>query len=84
MQDAVGAVTQQPSSMVRVACPELLAVRCSGKVAAAFSNRYPGLKLPVLTTDRIVPPSHEPFDTAIYVGERPDNRLIAKKLLGVN
>lgn len=83
VQDAVGALTGQPSGIVRVACPELLAVRFLGPLAADFAQRHPGIRLSVLTTDRIVQLPHEQFDVAIYVGERPDNRLIVQKLLDV-
>ncbi|MBK6007150.1 LysR family transcriptional regulator [Ramlibacter ginsenosidimutans] len=83
VQDAVGALKDEPRGIVRLACPELLAVRYVGQMARELAGIYPHLKLSIITTDRPVNLPQGDFDVAVYVGERPSSRLIMRKLLDV-
>jgi DNA-binding transcriptional LysR family regulator len=82
-QDAVGALKEQPIGVVRIACPELLAVRYMGVVARDLATRYPQLQLSILATDRAISLPDENFDAAVFVTDPPQSRLILRKLLDV-
>jgi LysR family transcriptional activator of dmlA len=81
--DQLADLETKPSGPVRFACPELLAARFLSGILVDLASRYPDIRLSLVATDRIQDLSHDRFDAAIHIGERPGSPLIVRKVLDV-
>ncbi len=65
----------------RISMPSAFGPLFFGRVAAIAAKEHPGLTLEALVTDRYVDFAVERVDIAIRLGEPPDSRLIARRIL---
>ena len=71
---------QEPQGRLRVSVPVLFGQTHMGRVAAAFSLRWPKASIEMVFTDRHVDLIEENFDCAIRTGSLDDSSLIARRL----
>ena len=82
IEDAERAVMQLqdvPRGLLRISAP--LRFRVLGDAIPEFLARYPGVRVEVVCTDRVVDLVEEGFDLAIRAGNLDDGSLIAARLL---
>jgi DNA-binding transcriptional LysR family regulator len=72
------------SGHIRLACPELLAVRFVTDVLAEFSEKYPDISVDLETHEQTTELVGGHFDAAIHVGTPPQSNLIVRKLLSID
>lgn len=73
----------KPSGLLRFACPELLAVRYLSSFLGEIAERYPDIRLTLLTVDNIKDIPNDQFDAAIHIGARPASPFISRKVLDI-
>jgi DNA-binding transcriptional LysR family regulator len=70
-----------PQGPLRVTCPNFIFVRQLARILPAFLDRYPGIELQVLVSDRRLDLIADGIDVAIRLGTMNDSSLQARKLL---
>lgn len=78
---AIASGGDKPRGRLRISAPLLFSQTAMGKLAAAFSLRYPEVRLEVTMEDRTVDMVEEGYDLVIRVNPDPDERLIGRILL---
>lgn len=78
---AIASGGERPRGRLRVSAPLLFSQTAMGKIAGAFSLRYPDVRLEVSTEDRAVDMIEEGFDLVIRVNPSPDESLIGRIFL---
>lgn len=86
LQDAVAAAREsqgEPSGLLRVSCPMVLASAVVGRIAIAFMARYPSVRISIESTDGRNRPFSEPADLAIQPSLQPlrDSSMVARSLI---
>lgn len=75
---------QQPRGTLRVTLPNAFGVLFIMGVIAEFKTRYPALTLELVFLDRQVDLMNEGFDVGLRIGDLADERLIARRLAGID
>lgn len=78
---AIASGGDKPRGRLRISAPLLFSQTAMGKLAAAFSLRYPEVRLEVTMEDRTVDMVEEGYDLVIRVNPDPDERLIGRIFL---
>lgn len=79
---AVSDAAAAPSGLVRMTVPSGFAVPHFPRLMCALVQRYPALKLELISTNRAIDLVAEKFDLAIRGGVLGDSSLVARKLAG--
>ncbi|QQX86836.1 LysR family transcriptional regulator [Cupriavidus necator] len=79
-RDAVTALEQGVSGLVRVACLPAFGRRHVVPYLGALYAQYPRLSVELVLTERVVDPVVERFDVVIRVGQQADSSLVARCL----
>jgi len=77
----VSAARDQPSGVFRITAPIDIAHALLPKVIHAFVARYPGIKVELLVSNRIVDFLAEGIDLAVRAGEMRDSGFVGRRLL---
>lgn len=83
VRDRVDQTTGTVRGQVRIACPELLALRFLPPLIDQFSNEFPDISILVHTTDNFLEFPEDRFDIGLHIGQRPDKPVIIRKLLDI-
>lgn len=80
--DAVASVQTEPRGTIRVACPITLAHSSVGHAVPLFMQRYPGVKVDMRVTNRVIDLVEEGIDVALRVRTSLDESgsLVIKRL----
>lgn len=78
---AIASGGDKPRGRLRISAPLLFSQTAMGKLAAAFSLKYPEIRLEVTTEDRAVDMVEEGYDLVIRVNPDPDESLIGRIFL---
>lgn len=86
LQDALAAAREsqgEPSGLLRVSCPMVLASALVGRIAIEFMRRHPGVRISIESTDGRNRPFSEPADLAIQPSLQPlrDSSMVARRLI---
>lgn len=81
--DALQQLNSEPAGLVRLICPEMLAVRFLPKMLSEFVRQYPLIATSVTTSDDATSFSEDAFDVAVHIGSAPRSELIAKHVLDI-
>ncbi|MDQ0471705.1 LysR family transcriptional regulator [Labrys wisconsinensis] len=79
--EAVSAGRDRPRGRLRVSAPILFSHIAMGRIAAAFSTRYPDVQLEVTAEDRPVDLVAEGYDAVIRINPRADDALVGRCFL---
>ncbi len=77
---ALTARPDTPRGLVRLSAPVLLGQTMLGPLAAHIANRWPGIRLEIVLSDRRVDLIEEGFDAAIRVGPEDHTGLVSRQL----
>lgn len=80
LQALVGQHTLQPTGLLRISAPLSFGIHELAKVLPGFRQRYPGLRLDVDLTDRLVDLVHDSTDVAVRIARSLGPNLIARKI----
>lgn len=80
LQALVGQHTLQPTGLLRISAPLSFGIHELAKVLPGFRQRYPGLRLDVDLTDRLVDLVHDSTDVAVRIARTLGPNLIARKI----
>jgi DNA-binding transcriptional LysR family regulator len=80
---AVGEMQTAPRGDLRVNSTTGFGVQHIGPAIADFAERFPGISVELMLSDRPIDLIEEGFDVAVRVDPLPDSRLIARKLVTV-
>ena len=80
LQALVGQHTLQPTGLLRISAPLSFGIHELTKVLPGFRQRYPGLRLDVDLTDRLVDLVHDSTDVAVRIARTLGPNLIARKI----
>lgn len=78
---AIASGGEEPRGRLRVSAPLLFSQTAMGRLAAAFSLRFPKVRLEVTNDDRAVDMIEEGYDLVIRVNPAPDETLIGRPFL---
>lgn len=78
---AIASGGERPRGRLRISAPLLFSQTAMGKLAAAFTLKYPDVRLEVTTEDRAVDMIEEGFDLVIRVNPDPDESLVGRVFL---
>lgn len=78
--DAAEAATSAPRGLVRITAPSRFAERYLAPPITELVGAHPGLRVELLTSDRVVDLVGEGFDLAIRLSALADSSLVARKL----
>lgn len=78
---AIASGGDKPRGWLRISAPLLFSQVAMGKLAAAFSLRYPEVRLEVTTEDRTVDMVEEGYELVIRVNPAPDENLVGRIFL---
>jgi DNA-binding transcriptional LysR family regulator len=78
---AIASGGDKPRGRLRISAPLLFSQTAMGKLAAAFTLRYPEVRLEVTTEDRTVDMIEEGYDLVIRVNPDPDETLVGRILM---
>jgi DNA-binding transcriptional LysR family regulator len=78
---AIASGGERPRGTLRISAPLLFAQTAMGKLAAAFTLKYPEVRLEVTTEDRAVDMVEEGYDLVIRVNPDPDESLVGRNFL---
>jgi DNA-binding transcriptional LysR family regulator len=76
----IASVDTEPSGTIRVTCPEGVAYLVLMPLLEKFHTRYPGLKVDVILTDRILDLAKGEADVSMRVAPLEDSTLIGRKI----
>ncbi|TFW08514.1 LysR family transcriptional regulator [Oxalobacteraceae bacterium OM1] len=79
-QQAAGNMAAEPRGTLRVTMPLSYGLHRMGPVVAAYTDRYPRVKLGLSLSDRKVDLVEEGYDVAVRIGKLPESGLVARKL----
>lgn len=79
---ALDAGRREPAGRLRVSVPLLFGRHCVAPVLARLARRYPGLRLEISFSDRVVDLLEDGFDLAVRIGELRDSANLAARRLG--
>ena len=71
----------RPRGQLRISAPLLFSQTAMGRLAAAFTLKYPEVRLKVTTEDRTVDMVEEGYDLVIRVNPAPDESLVGRIFL---
>lgn len=69
-----------PSGELRISAPKSFAELHLMKVVSEFSRQYPGIRINMMLTDKVVDIVEEGIDLALRIGNLPDSSLVARRL----
>lgn len=78
---AIASGGERPRGRLRISAPLLFSQFAMGKLSAAFTLKYPDVRLEVTTDDRPVDMVEEGYDLVIRVNPDPDDSLVGRKFL---
>lgn len=78
---AIASGADKPQGRLRISAPLLFSQLAMGKLAAAFRQKFPQVRLEVTTEDRNVEAVEEGYDLVIRTNPRPDESLVGRILL---
>jgi len=78
---AIASGGARPRGRLRISAPLLFSQTAMGKLAAAFAQRHPEVRLEVTTEDRAVDAVEEGYDLVIRVNPSPDQSLVGRIFL---
>src|SRR5687768_14991346 len=84
LDEAAAAITsgsEKPRGRLRISAPVLFSQIAMGKLAAAFSLKWPDVRLEVTTEDRALDLVEEGYDLVIRVNPDPDEGLVGRIVL---
>ena len=81
LEDTLGGAQASPRGLLRVHATLGFGRRHIGPAVLDFANRYPEVSVQLQLGDRPVNLVGEGFDVAIHVGELPDARLTARRIV---
>lgn len=81
--DALQQLNSEPAGLVRIVCPEMLAVRFLPKILGDFARCYPLISTSVITSDDPTSFSEDAFDIAVHIGSAPRSDFIARHVLDI-
>jgi len=76
----ISAGNTDPTGLLRINAPQTFGVQHMTRVWPALLHRYPGIKLDITLSDRIVDIVEEGYDLAIRIAHMPSSSLIYRKL----
>lgn len=76
----IGAGISDPSGLLRINAPHSFGVQHMTRVWPGLLRRYPGIRLDITLSDRIVDIVEEGYDLAIRIAQLPNSSLIYRKL----
>lgn len=81
--DALQQLSSEPAGLVRLICPDMLAVRFLPNMLSAFARQYPLISTSITTSDDATSFSEDAFDVAVHIGAAPRRDFIAKHVLDI-
>ena len=78
---AIASGSDTPRGRLRISAPLLFSQAAMGKLAAAFAQAHPDVRLEVTTDDREVDMVEEGYDLVIRVNPRADESLVGRAFL---
>ncbi|HVZ45747.1 MAG TPA: LysR substrate-binding domain-containing protein [Ramlibacter sp.] len=86
LEEALAAAREsqgEPSGLLRVSCPMVLASAVVGRIAIAFMQRFARVRISIESTDGRTRPFSEPADLAIQPSLQPlrDSSMVARTLI---
>ena len=76
----IGAGISDPTGLLRINAPQSFGVLHMTRVWPCLLRRYPGIRLDITLSDRIVDIVEEGYDLAIRIAQLPNSSLIYRKL----
>ncbi|WP_083860119.1 LysR family transcriptional regulator [Bradyrhizobium diazoefficiens] len=80
LADDIGVLQHKPSGLVRIACNDHAAVTCLPGILGKFCDKYPEVRLQLLTSAEPVRMLEGDCDLALHAGRMPDVNLIGRRV----
>lgn len=80
LEEVVQDIHSAPGGELNISAPTSFSELHLMQVVSDFSARYPGIRIKIVLSDRVVDIVEEGFDMALRIGILPDSNLIARRL----